>query len=137
VKCHDFQLFPEREARAGEVGGRNIVAAISALAQTGPYEEYGKWMPEVPLTRSVPDSFYKEDPVSGTLPIRRRYTVRAARRRYQSAARGGQFAAGLADAGAARGAWLEFDFPDPQRLEYIAVRDWPRAGRQPDPLRAD
>ncbi|MFA6451042.1 MAG: glycosyl hydrolase-related protein [bacterium] len=90
----------------------------------GPYEEYGKWMPETPLTRSAPDSFYKES--LGLRNIAYKAEVKSTAPKGDAindrrAVDGSPM--GWLTLGAARGARVELSFAAPQKLAYVAVRN--------------
>lgn len=90
----------------------------------GLWEEYGNWLPETPLTRSVPDSFYKEylylrniaykakvtGSSSGKETLNERHAVDGSPIGWNS----------VVPASRAR---IELKFPKPEKIEYVAVRD--------------
>ncbi len=87
-------------------------------------EEYGKWMPETPLTRSVPDSFYKEEERLRNIAYKADIKSSAPETdgiNERRAVDGSPM--GWRTLGPARGSWLSLVFKKPEHLEYIAVRN--------------
>lgn len=89
----------------------------------GPFEEYGQWLGDSPLTAGIPEEFWKET-------MNMRSVASVARLTASSLPNDGLNMRRLVDGspmgwqsqGPGKGAWIEFEFAAPQKFRYAAIR---------------